>query len=87
MSVSTTSRNVHQEYIVRQRYSNALPPPTLGPKLLKIPKRDSKYYASSAYAETVMQDQPINIEADGFLGMPIDLVGMPGVFDGDESCE
>jgi len=31
--------------------------------------------------------QPINIEADGDLGMPIDLVGMPGVFEGDESCE
>jgi RNA polymerase II-associated factor 1 len=27
----------------------------------------------------------LNIEADAELGMPIDLVGLPGVFDGDES--
>jgi RNA polymerase II-associated factor 1 len=27
----------------------------------------------------------VNIEADAELGMPIDLVGIPGVFDGDES--
>lgn len=27
----------------------------------------------------------MNIEADAELGMPIDLVGLPGVFDGDES--
>lgn len=29
----------------------------------------------------------MNIEADAELGMHIDLVGMPGVFDGDESCK
>ncbi len=28
----------------------------------------------------------MNIEADAELGMPLDLVGMPGIFDGDESC-
>jgi hypothetical protein len=27
----------------------------------------------------------LNIEADAELGMPIDLVGIPGVFDGDET--
>lgn len=27
----------------------------------------------------------MNIEADAELGMPIDLVGLPGVFEGDES--
>lgn len=27
----------------------------------------------------------MNIEADAELGMPIDLVGIPKVFDGDES--
>ena len=32
------------------------------------------------------RQQPLNIEADAELGMPIDLVGMPGIFDGDESC-
>lgn len=29
----------------------------------------------------------MNIEADAELGMPLDLVGMPGIFDGDESCK
>ena len=33
------------------------------------------------------REQPLNIEADAELGMPLDLVGMPGVFDGDESCK
>lgn len=31
------------------------------------------------------REQPLNIEADAELGMPIDLVGIPKVFDGDES--
>ena len=76
---------VHQDYIVRQRYSNALPPPPGAPKLLDIPNNGLKLYTMPFYAEPLLREQPINIEADAFLGMPIDLVGMPGVFDGDES--
>ena len=80
-------RVIHQDYIVRQRYSNALPPPPGAPKLLDIPTEGLALYTSPGFASRLARQQPLNIEADAFLGMPIDLVGMPGIFDGDESCE
>ncbi|KAG9253357.1 RNA polymerase II-associated [Emericellopsis atlantica] len=85
-----TSRNgervVHQEYIARIRYSNALPPPPNPPKLLDIPNTglSSGQYTNPKFASRLAREQPLNIEADAELGMPLDLVGMPGVFDGDE---
>ena len=76
----------HQDYIVRIRYSNALPPPPNPPKLLDIPNTgiSSGQYTSSGFAAGLVRQQPLNIEADAELGMPIDLVGIPKVFDGDE---
>ncbi|MCJ1243161.1 hypothetical protein MMC30_000358 [Trapelia coarctata] len=76
---------VHQDYIVRQRYQNPLPPPPGSVKLLNIPTEGLSAYTSPGYAAGLARAQPINIEADAFLGMPLDLVGMPGIFDGDES--
>lgn len=84
-SAPRNDRVVHQDYIVRQRYSNALPPPPGAPKLLDIPTDALNQYTSPAYASRMARNQPLNIEADAFLGMAIDLVGMPGVFEGDES--
>ena len=81
-----TERVVHQDYIVRQRYSNTLPPPPGAPKLLDLPLNGMATYTMPVYAERLLKTQPLNIEADAFLGMPIDLVGMPGIFEGDESC-
>ncbi|KAK0753130.1 RNA polymerase II-associated [Schizothecium vesticola] len=78
-------RMIHQDYIVRIRYSNALPPPDIPPKMLDIPNAGLAQYTNPAFASRLAREQPINIEADAELGMPIDLVGMPGVFDGDES--
>ena len=78
---------VHQDYIVRQRYSNALPPPPGAPKLLEIPTQSLSDYCHPSYAQHLARDAELNIEADAMLGMPIDLVGMPGIFDGDESCK
>ena len=78
---------VHQDYITRQRYSNALPPPPMPPKLLDIPMDALKLCTSPGFASNLARQEPLNIEADAFLGMPIDLVGMPGIFDGDESCK
>lgn len=80
---------VHQDYIARIRYSNALPPPPHPPKLLEIPGTGlaGGQYTSAGYASRLARDQPLNIEADAELGMPIDLVGIPGVFDGDERGE
>ncbi|EON65324.1 hypothetical protein W97_04562 [Coniosporium apollinis CBS 100218] len=77
----------HQDYIARIRYSNALPPPPIPPKLLDIPNTglSSGQYTSAGFASRLAREQPLNIEADAELGMPIDLVGMPGVFEGDES--
>lgn len=86
---SSASRIVHQEYIARIRYSNALPPPPNPPKLLDIPNTGlaSGQYTTPGFAARLARDQPLNIEADAELGMPLDLVGMPGIFDGDESCK
>ncbi|KAF2086734.1 Paf1-domain-containing protein [Saccharata proteae CBS 121410] len=80
-------RVYHQDYIARIRYSNALPPPPCPPKLLEIPNTGvvSGGYTSAKFATRLAREQPVNIEADAELGMPIDLVGLPGVFDGDES--
>ncbi|KAL8681397.1 MAG: hypothetical protein Q9186_002472 [Xanthomendoza sp. 1 TL-2023] len=83
---SRPDRAYHQDYICRIRYENNLPPPPGSVKLLDIPIDGLDYYASPGFASRLHRSQPINIEADAELGMPIDLVGMPGVFDGDESA-
>ena len=80
-------RGYHQDYIARIRYENNLPPPPGAPKLLNIPTEGLEYYTSANFSSRLVKQQPLNIEADAELGMPIDLVGMPGIFDGDESCE
>ncbi len=77
----------HQDYIARIRYENTLPPPPGAPKLLNIPTAGMKHFTSAAFSSRLAREQPLNIEADAELGMPIDLVGMPGIFDGDESCK
>ncbi|KAI6251500.1 RNA polymerase II-associated protein 1 [Erysiphe necator] len=81
------SRVIHQDYIARIRYSNVLPPPPNPPKLLDIPNTGlaSGHYTNPGFASRLARDYPLNIEADAELGMPLDLIGMPGVFDGDES--
>ncbi|KAI1828366.1 RNA polymerase II-associated [Xylaria intraflava] len=80
-------RPVHQDYIARIRFSNALPPPPNPPKLLDIPNTGlaSGQYTAPGFASRLAREQSLNIEADAELGMPLDLVGMPGIFDGDES--
>lgn len=75
-----------QDYMARIRYSNTLPPPPCPPKLLQIPNTglSSGQYTSVGFASRLAREQPLNIEADAELGMPIDLVGIPGIFEGDE---
>lgn len=84
--MSSGQRVVHQDYIARIRYSNTLPPPPNPPKLLDIPGTGlaGGTYTSAGYAAKLAREQPLNIEADAELGMPIDLIGIPGVFEGDE---
>ncbi|KAI1096384.1 RNA polymerase II-associated [Rostrohypoxylon terebratum] len=81
-------RSIHQDFIARIRFSNALPPPPFPPKLLDVPNTGlaSNRYTAIEFASRLAREQPLNIEADAELGMPIDLVGLPGVFDGDESA-
>jgi RNA polymerase II-associated factor 1 len=78
--------HVHQDYLARVRYSNALPPPPFYPKFLDIPNTglSSGIYTSSNYASRLAREQPLNIEPDAELGMPIDLVGIEGVFEDKE---
>lgn len=80
-------RGYHQDYIARIRYENILPPPPGPPKLLNIPTEGLNYFTSAHFSSRLARQQPLNIEADAELGMPIDLVGVPGIFDGDESCK
>lgn len=86
-SQRSEQRAAHSDYIARIRYSNKLPPPPNPPKLLNIPGTglDARYLDGNYHARLV-REQPVNIEVDSELGMPINLVGMPGVFDGDETC-
>lgn len=88
-SQARQERGYHQDYIARIRYSNALPPPPIPPKLLDIPNTglSGGGYTSASFASRLARDQPLNIEADAELGMAIDLVGIPGVFEGNESGE
>lgn len=78
--------HVHQDYLARVRYTNALPPPPFYPKFLDIPNTglSSGLYTSPHYASRLQREQPLNIEADAELGMPIDLVGIQGVFEGKD---
>lgn len=86
-SQARSDRGYHQDYIARIRYSNALPPPPIPPKLLEIPNTGlaGGGYTGASFASRLAREQPLNIEADAELGMPIDLIGIPGVFEGDES--
>jgi len=76
-----------QDYIVSIRYTNALPPPPFAPKLLQISNSglSSGQYTEAGYASRLAREQPLNIEADAELGMNIDLIGIPGVFDGNDA--
>lgn len=86
MSSHRPARSTQQDIIAKVRYSNQLPPPPNPPKLLDIPGTGlaGGQYTSAGYASRLAREQPLNIEADAELGMPIDLVGIPGVFDGDD---
>ena len=55
------------------------------PKLLEIPNPGLRQYLTPQFTARIAREQPLNIEVDAELGMSLDLVGIPGVFDGDES--
>lgn len=77
-------KSVRQDYILRVRYQNTLPPPPFEPKFVKLPDYSSKY-TSATFMSTLVQEQPPTLEIDPELGMPLDLSRVPGVFEGDDS--
>lgn len=83
--MSAPRAGYHQDYIARIRHSNALPPPPLPPKLLDIPNTGlaSGQYTAGNYAARLAREQPLNVDADAFGGMEINLVGLKGAFEGD----
>ncbi|KAK9462104.1 RNA polymerase II-associated [Lipomyces oligophaga] len=79
------SRIVRQDYIARIRYQNSLPPPPCPPKLLSIPVSLTDF-TTAEFLSGLVQQQPLNVDIDSELGMPIDMSIIGGVFDkGDES--
>lgn len=70
-----------QEFIAKIRYENDLPPPMLPPKLFRYEQNPDEDVASgklltSIYAKTNVTPL-INVDND--LGMPLDLLTVPGV--------
>ena len=78
-------RTYPQDYIARIRYNNALPVPIGPPKLLDIPNTAFAQYTDTSFASHLARSEPLNIEVDSELGMPLDLVHIPRVFEGDDS--
>lgn len=88
MSVSKDSRpseGFHQEYIASLRYRNDLPPPEMPPKFLDIPHEGLERFLTPGFASNMARREEPNIDVDAEGGMPIDLVGIPGLHLGDES--
>jgi hypothetical protein len=78
-------RTYPQDYIARIRYNNSLPAPIGPPKLLDIPNTAFAQYTDTSFASALARSEPLNIEVDSELGMPLDLVHCPRVFEGDDS--
>jgi RNA polymerase II-associated factor 1 len=75
-----------QDMVVSIRYRNDLPPPPMPPKLLNIDNGGLAQYLTTSFAAAMARREEPNIEADAEGGMPIDMIGIPGYFLGDESA-
>ncbi|KAL7270931.1 hypothetical protein RUND412_006345 [Rhizina undulata] len=75
-----------QDYIVRIRYQNNLPPPPCPPKLLDIPNNAAAQYTDPTFTSRLARMELLNMELDSELGLPLDLVPVPRIFDGDDSA-
>jgi RNA polymerase II-associated factor 1 len=56
------------------------------PKFLNIPGIGVERPTAPAFGANLARRMPKDIELDAELGMPLDLLGLPGIFEGDESC-
>lgn len=75
----------HQDYIASLRYRNDLPPPEMPPKFLDIPHEGLERFLAPGFASSMARREEPGIDVDAEGGMPIDLVGIPGLHLGDES--
>lgn len=80
-----SSGSFHQDYIASLRYRNDLPPPDMPPKLLDIPHEGLGRFLTPGFASNLARREVPNIDVDAEGGMPIDLVGLPGLHLGDDS--
>ncbi|KAH8691200.1 Paf1-domain-containing protein [Talaromyces proteolyticus] len=80
------SEGFHQEYIASLRYRNDLPPPEMPPKFLDIPHEGLQRFLAPGFASNMARREEPGIDVDAEGGMPIDLVGIPGLHLGDESA-
>ena len=88
MSRSSHNRapeDYRQDYIASLRYRNDLPPPDMPPKFLDIPHEGLERFLTPGFASNLARREEPNIDVDAEGGMPIDLVGIPGLQLGDES--
>ncbi|PGH33316.1 RNA polymerase II-associated factor 1 [[Emmonsia] crescens] len=81
-----SGESYHQEYIASLRYRNDLPPPEMPPKFLEIPHEGLERFLTPGFASNMARREEPNIDVDAEGGMPIDLVGIPGLHLGDESA-
>ncbi|KAJ5651200.1 uncharacterized protein N7484_004923 [Penicillium longicatenatum] len=80
------SGSFHQDYIASLRYRNDLPPPDMPPKFLDIPHEGLSRFLTPGFASNLARREEPNIDVDAEGGMPIDMVGIPGLHLGDESA-
>lgn len=83
---SRPAEGFHQDYIASLRYRNDLPPPDMPPKFLDISHDGLERFLTPAFASNLARREEPNIDVDAEGGMPIDLVGIPGLHLGDESA-
>ncbi|KAH3679151.1 hypothetical protein WICMUC_001162 [Wickerhamomyces mucosus] len=78
-----------QDYIAKIRYQNDLPVPLLPPKLLKNKVSEEENVGSSSLLTSLSRREAISnlITINHDLGITIDLVHDPDVFDGEKSSK
>lgn len=86
MAASQDGKIFKQDMVVSIRYRNDLPPPPMPPKLLDIEHGGIAQYLTTGYAAGLVRRENPNVDADAEGGMPMDMVGVPGYFLGDESA-
>ncbi|KAF8754182.1 Paf1 [Rhizoctonia solani] len=70
------------DLLVKVRYTNPLPAPPCPPKLLNIPTHPNRYVRPE-FTATLAAETPLPMVVDSECGMPLDLFGWDGLWDGE----